>query len=169
MNADLKRKLPDDAPTDFIPKRLLPLVVTDGKADRKAWECALLMKLQEDLRSGNLSVKHGKRFGRFEDYFLPKERWEPLRKSFFQRSGLPTDAKDVRDHLTKRLNTAYDLFLKTAPANTYATADEDGWHLSTDAAETLDATAHTRLGELRKWLTKQMRHGPAPGPAHRGR
>jgi hypothetical protein len=91
MNADLKRKLPEDAPTDFIPKRLLPLVMTDGQPDRKAWECALLLKLQEDLRSGNLSVKHGKRFGRFEDYFLPKERWEPLRKPFFQRSGLPRE------------------------------------------------------------------------------
>jgi TnpA family transposase len=157
MNADLKRKLPEDAPTDFIPKRLLPFVVTDGTPDRKAWECALLLKLQDDLRSGNLSVKHGKRFGRFEDYFLPKERWEPLRKSFFQRSGLPADPRDVRDHLTKRLNTAYDLFLKTAPANTYATADEEGWHLSTDLAETLDAAAQTRLGELRRWLTKQMR------------
>src|SRR5512135_989265 len=51
MNADLKRKLPEDAPTDFIPKRLLPLVVTDGKPDRRAWECALLLKLQDDLRS----------------------------------------------------------------------------------------------------------------------
>ena len=157
MNADLKRKLPEDAPTDFIPKRLLPLVVTDGKPDRKAWECALLLKLQDDLRSGNLSVKHGKRFGRFEDYFLPQERWEPLRKSFFQRSGLPADAKDVPDHLTKRLNTAYDLFLKTAPGNSYATVDERGWHLSTDAAETLDAAAQTRLDDLRRWLTKQMR------------
>jgi hypothetical protein len=35
--------------------------------------------------------------------------------------------------------------------------DEHGWHLSTDAAETLDAAAQTRLGDLRKWLTKQMR------------
>jgi hypothetical protein len=157
MNADLKRKLPDDAPTDFIPKRLLPLVVTDGKPDRKAWECALLLKLQDDLQSGNLSVKHGKRFGRFEDYFLPKERWEPLRKSFFQRSGLPANPKDVPAYLTKRLNTAYDLFLKTAPHNSYATADGNGWHLSTDAAESLDAAAQTRLGELRKWLAKQMR------------
>ena len=157
INADLKRKLPDDAPTDFIPKRLLPLVVIDGKADRKSWECALLVKLQEDIRSGNLSVKHGKRFGRFEDYFLPKERWEPLRKSFFQRSGLPAAPENVRDHLTKRLNTAYDLFLKTVPDNTYATVEEDGWHLSTDAAETLDAAAQTRLGDLKKWLTKQMR------------
>ncbi len=157
MNADLKRKLPDDAPTDFIPKRLLPLVMIDGKADRKAWECALLLKLQEDLRSGNLSVKHGKRFGRFDDYFLPKERWEPLRKSFFGRSGLPLDPKNVGDYLTKRLNTAYDLFLKTAPANTYATVEEDGWHLSTDPAETLDAAAQTRLGDLKRWLTRQMR------------
>jgi TnpA family transposase len=157
MNADLKRKLPEDAPTDFIPKRLLPFVMNDGKPDRKAWECALLLKLQEDLRSGNLSVKHGKRFGRFEDYFLPKERWEPLRKSFFQRSGLPADPKNVRDHLTKRLNTAYDLFLKTAPDNSYATVEDDRWHLSTDAAETLDAAAQTRLGDLKRWLTKQMR------------
>jgi TnpA family transposase len=157
MNADLKRKLPEDVPTDFIPKRLLPFVVNDGTPDRKAWECALLLKLQEDLRSGNLSVKHGKRFGRFEDYFLPKERWEPLRKSFFQRSGLPANPRDVRDHLTKRLNTAYDLFLKTAPDNTYATVEEDGWHLSTDAAETLDTAAQTRLGDLKRWLTKQMR------------
>ena len=157
MNTDLKRKLPEDAPTDFIPKRLLPLVVIDGKPDRKAWECALLLKLQDDLRSGNLSVKHGKRFGRFADYFFSNERWEPLRKSFFQRSGLPADPKNVRDHLTKRLNTAYDLFLKTAPANTYATVEEDGWHLLTDPAETLDAAAQTRLGDLKKWLTKQMR------------
>ena len=112
MNADLKRKLPEDAPTDFIPKRLLPFVVTDGTPDRKAWECALLLKLQDDLRSGNLSVKHGKRFGRFEDYFLPKEHWEPLRESFFQRSGLPANPKDVPGYLTKRLTTAYDLFLK---------------------------------------------------------
>jgi hypothetical protein len=42
MNADLKRKLPEDAPTDFIPKRLLPLVVNGGRPERKAWECALL-------------------------------------------------------------------------------------------------------------------------------
>jgi Tn3 transposase DDE domain len=157
MNADLKRKLPEDAPTDFIPKRLWPLVMTDGKPDRKAWECALLLKLQDDLRSGNLSVKHGKRFGRFEDYFLPKERWEPLRDSFFQRSGLAADAKDVPGSLTKRLNAAYDLFLKTAADNSFATADGDGWHLSKDVAETLDAGAQTRLGDLRKWLAKHMR------------
>jgi hypothetical protein len=35
--------------------------------------------------------------------------------------------------------------------------DERGWHLSTDAVEMLDAAAQTRLDDLRRWLTKQMR------------
>jgi hypothetical protein len=35
--------------------------------------------------------------------------------------------------------------------------DEHGWHLSTDAADTPDAAAHTRLDDLRRWLTKPMR------------
>ena len=125
----------------------------------------MLLKLQDDLRSGNLSVKHGKRFGRFEDYFLPKDRWVPLRTSFFQRSGLPSDPKNVRDHLTKRLNTAYDLFLKTASGNTYATVDEDAWHLSKDAAETLDAAAR-RPQEM---AGQTDADDPPPGPAHRSR
>jgi hypothetical protein len=52
------------------------------------------------------------------------------------------------------LNTAYDLYIKTAPDNSYATVDERGWHLSTDGAETLDSAAQTRLHNLRRWLTK---------------
>ena len=157
MNADLKRKLPDDAPMDFIPKRLLPFVVDRWQAGSESLGVCLALEASGRSTSGNLSVKHGKRFGRFEDYFLPKERWEPLRKSFFQRSGLPADPKNVCDHLTRRLNTAYDLFLKTAPGNSYAAVDENGWHLSTDAAETLDAEAQTRLGDLKRWLARQMR------------
>ena len=169
MNADLKRKLPEDAPTDFIPKRLLPFVVTDGKPDRKAWECALLLKLQDDLRSGNLSVKHGKRFGRFEDYFLPKERWEPLRKSFFQRSGLPADPKDVPDHLTKRLNTAYDLFLKTAPDNSYATVDERRLASVHGRRRDVGRRGPNAAGRPEAMADQADAHDPAPGPAHRGR
>ena len=36
---------------DFIPSGAFSFVVTDGQPDRKAWECALLSKLQDDLWS----------------------------------------------------------------------------------------------------------------------
>ena len=35
--------------------------------------------------------------------------------------------------------------------------EEDAWHLSKDVAETLDAAAQTRLGDLKRWLAKHMR------------
>lgn len=119
-------------------------------------------QLQDDLRSGNLSVRHGKRFGRFEEYFLPAPQWEPLRKSFFGRSGLPADPKDVPAYLKGRLDRAYDLFLATAPGNSFATVDKDGWHLAADASEKLDAEAQTRLAELKAWLARRMRTARLP-------
>jgi TnpA family transposase len=162
LNAGPKRKLPDDAPTDFLPKRLRPLVMDGDTPDRPAWECALLLQLQEELRSGNLSVRHSKRFGRFEDYFIARERWEPLREPFFQRSGLPADPRDVAGYLTGRLNKAYDQFLKTAPGNSYALVDEDGWHLAADTAEKPDPESQQRLGALKDWLTRRMRTARLP-------
>src|SRR5258708_19499096 len=54
MNADLKRKLPEDVPTDFIPKRLLPFVVTDGKPHRKPSKSPFHLTLQHTPRAPNL-------------------------------------------------------------------------------------------------------------------
>ena len=76
-----------------------------------------MLKLQEELKSGNISVGNSKRFGRFDDYFLPQEQWAFRRETFFQRSGLPSDPKEVAGYLKARLNRAYDLFLQTAPGN----------------------------------------------------
>jgi hypothetical protein len=70
---------------------------------------------------------------------------------------LPADPKDVPDYLTRRLNRAYNLFLKTAPGNSFATVDEDGWHLSSDAPEKLDAEAQARLDGLKRWLAQRLR------------
>jgi hypothetical protein len=91
--------LPDDAPVDFIPKRLAPIVMDGGLPSRAAWECALMLQLQEELKSGNISVGNSKRFGRFDDYFLPQEQWAFRRETFFQRSGLPSDHNEVAGYL----------------------------------------------------------------------
>ena len=37
LNNNPKRKLPKTAPIDFIPKRLLPLVLNGGSPDRRSW------------------------------------------------------------------------------------------------------------------------------------
>ena len=57
--------------------------------------------------------------------FLP-----PLRPAF--------RPKQAAKFLARRLSDAYDSFLKTAPTNSYAVMDEQGWRLSADSSERLD-------------------------------
>jgi len=46
MNHDNKRKLPEDAPMNFIPAKLQGIVALNGIVDKRAWECALLTCLR---------------------------------------------------------------------------------------------------------------------------
>ncbi len=116
LNATGRRKLPEDSPTDFLPQRLKPMVMNQGEIDRRGWECALLLKLRDELNAGNLSVRYSKRFARLDDFFIDDRRWPDMCEDFFLRSGLPADPKQVPEYLAHRLGEAYDRFLKTAPS-----------------------------------------------------
>ena len=43
------------------------------------------MKTRDEIRAGNLSVRHSKRFGHLDDFFIPDEQWETARDRFFAR------------------------------------------------------------------------------------
>src|SRR6516164_4092186 len=85
-----------------------------------------------------------------------------MRKDFFRRSSLPSDSKQVPEYLARRLGEAYERFLKTAPSNSYAVADKDGWHLSAEPTEKLDQEGQDRLAHLKSWLAKHMRRVKLP-------
>ncbi|MFQ5856019.1 MAG: Tn3 family transposase [Anaerolineae bacterium] len=157
MNQANKRKLPEDAPLSFIPKRLQPLVETNGTVNKHAWECALLAVLRDEIRAGNVFVEQSKRFGRFDDFFISDTHWRSRREAFFQRAGLPVKADDVPDYLTERLNQVYDQFLGQLPENTYASVGENGWQLSSDPGDKLEAEDEQRLGKLQQWLAEHLR------------
>lgn len=74
LNQENKRKLPEDAPLDFIPKSLRSLVEKDGEVNRSAWECALLTAVRDEIRAGNIYVTHSKRFGRFDDFLAQLQK-----------------------------------------------------------------------------------------------
>ncbi len=157
MNEKNKRKLPDNAPLDFIPKKIRPLVKVNEKIDKSAWECALLTAIRDEIKSGNVSVKMSKRFGHFDDFFIPFEKWQEMRESFFKRAGLPINPNDIEGYLKERLNKAFDQFLDKLPDNSYVKIDEEGWHLSADASEKMAPETELQLEHLKNWLSKNMR------------
>ena len=125
-------------------------------------QCALLLKLRDELKAGNLSVRYSKRFARLEEFFIHDRHWQGMREDFFRRSGLPSNTKQVPEYLAHRLGKAYERFLNAAPKNSYAVADNDGWHLSAEPTEKLDQESQDRLTHLKSWLTKHMRRVKLP-------
>lgn len=130
MNASRKRKLPDDAPLEFMPKATQALVRRNGQLDKSTWECALLTAVRDHIKSGNVAVLGSKRFGHLDDFFMPEKQWQALRDDFFDRAGLPRWRDEVASYLTDRLGRAYDRFLKRLPENSYAQLDESGSAIS---------------------------------------
>jgi len=162
MNRENRRKLPEDVPTAFIPEKLRSLVEQDGVVDKHAWECVLLTSLRDEIRAGNVFVEQSKRFGRFDDFFIPGVRWASMRESFFARAGLPVKAEDVPAYLTGRLTQAYEQFLTLLPENSYASIHENRWQLSVDPAEKLDEEAKQRLETLKAWIAEHLREIKLP-------
>ncbi len=157
MNAEGKRKIPDNVSLDFIPTRIRPFVESDGQIDRKGFECAVLTVLRDEIKHGNFWVPHSKRFGQLDAFFISTDEWSAMRTAFFQRAGLPSQPDDVGPYLTQRLNKAFNQFLQSLPSNAYVKLEEDGWRLGSDRGETSALPSEQNLTALEDWLTKRMR------------
>ena len=100
MNADNARKVPTDAPTNFIKKRWGKLVMTDTGIDRRYYELCALSELKNALRSGDIWVQGSRQFKDFEDYLVPPEKFSSLQAS----SDLPLAVTTACDqYLHERL------------------------------------------------------------------
>jgi TnpA family transposase len=156
LNTTGQRTLPEELPLACIPKRLRPFVGTNGTRNRRAYECAVLTALRDEIKRGNVWIPGSKRFGKLDDFFLPEATWATTRQAFFRKAGLPADPRAAAMSLTTRLSTAYDRFLAALPANAYVTVEPDGWHLSTDPAEALSPAEEAGVMTLRAWLRDKV-------------
>jgi len=81
------RKVPDDAPVDFIRKRWETLVFKDeGGIDRQFYEFAVLSELKNALRSGDIWVTGSRQYKDFEEYLVDVATFNTLKS----KSVLPT-------------------------------------------------------------------------------
>jgi TnpA family transposase len=98
---DLKiRKVPDDVPVSFIPKRWEKFIFSGGEIDRRFYELCLLSELKRALRSGDIWIKGSRQFKNFDDYLMPVNHF----KSVQNQGELPLAILlDQDDYLDQRL------------------------------------------------------------------
>jgi TnpA family transposase len=158
LNKDNKRSLPQNIPTGFISKPLKNVIINSkGVVDRHAWECALYLKIRDEIKQGNINVSDSKCFSSIKNFFLENDTMTPIADDFFQRSGFPKERHQVREYFTKRLAKAYERYVTHESDNEYAKVVEGKWSLSRDMANALPLERKKELDEMKAWLSKRMR------------
>ena len=169
-----RRGVPPDAPLDFAPAALQPLIRRDGVTDRRRWESALFLKVRDEIQTGNLAIDGAKNFGRFEAFFLPAAQWEQVREAFWARTGFPVDPGAAVERLKERLSDAFDRFLegvadKLRSSPTAATSASTPWRRSRPH-RLQEAQVRQRLASRRgEPARRARRHRPWHLPPRRGR
>jgi TnpA family transposase len=92
IHAGTRRKLPDTAPTEFIPDTWRSYVIDAEGFNRRYYELAALWILRQHLRSGDIYLSHSRRFSTLESYFISKEEWQKQRHETVTLLGTPIDA-----------------------------------------------------------------------------
>ncbi len=99
MNEKGKRKVPDDAPTDFVKPRWERHVFSEDGIDKPLYEIGAMNELNNALRSGDVWVPGSRRYADSEDYLLPRERWKDIRNN----GGPPVAINpDLDEYLAQR-------------------------------------------------------------------
>ncbi|WP_461389103.1 DUF4158 domain-containing protein [Desulfosporosinus fructosivorans] len=79
MNENGKRKVPEDAPLEFISNRWQKHVYDDdGNINRHYYEMAVLTELRNSIRSGDVSIVGSREHKDFEEYLFSKEDWSHI-------------------------------------------------------------------------------------------
>ena len=90
LNRTGRRKVPLDAGLSFVPKAWLPFVLSgEDKVSRRFWELALLWRLRDRLRSGDVWVAGSRRYADPETYLLDRATWVGLRAEYCQAVERP--------------------------------------------------------------------------------
>lgn len=96
LNDSGKRRIPDDAPVDFIDANWWKQVFDDeDRIIRKFYELCVLFELRVRLRSGDIWVEGSRRYARLDSYLIPAEEWIAQRPVVCNLLSLPADG-DVR-------------------------------------------------------------------------
>lgn len=105
LNRTGRRKVPGDAPMSFVPKGWMPFVLSaEDKVSRRFWELALLWRLRDSLRSGDVWVADSRRYADPETYLLDRSAWSGLRGEYCRAIERPESGRGRLEQLGRSLD-----------------------------------------------------------------
>ncbi len=108
LNRDSTRKVPADAPTEFVRPRWSRHVTGPEGIDRRFYEFCAVAELKNALRSGDVAVVGSRQFRAFEDYLMPQAEFERGLKEKILIAAVPTAASTYIEERVSLLRQTLD-------------------------------------------------------------
>jgi len=103
MNDSGRRKVPVEAPVDFVSNRWKKhLYEEDGTINRHYYEMAVLTELREHVRAGDVSIEGSRQYRDFEEYLFSEDTWNQEKDN--TRLSVSLSFEDYIEERTKSLN-----------------------------------------------------------------
>ncbi|WSY18711.1 Tn3 family transposase (plasmid) [Embleya sp. NBC_00896] len=159
VNVTGARKVPDGAPTEFVPVRWRGYLDTAARAGsvtayRHYWELCVLLALRDGLRTGDVFVPGSRRYSDPAAYLLTPAKWTDHRAQFCRLVGKPADAPTALAQVEDELHAALgELETVLAAGDGPVRLDESGdLVISPLSAEDIPAEAVALKAELTEML-----------------
>ncbi len=105
LNRSGRRLVPDTASTGFITSRWKPYIFQeDGGINRCYYELCALTELRNSLRSGDVWVVGSHQFQDFEEYLLPQNTFQEMRRSTSLPVSIETECSAYLTHRQQMLH-----------------------------------------------------------------
>ena len=113
----IKRKVPENAPVDFVSTKWRPYVIEkDGKIDRHYYEMCVLWELRGALRAGDVWLEGSRRYANPETYLIPRDQWASLRTETCRMVQVPESGTERLRERQQELEARLTQFDKGLPA-----------------------------------------------------
>lgn len=152
MNKESLKKVPIDAPTNFINSSWKHFVYNNGKVDRKYYELCVLWELRQTLRSGDIWVVGGRRYNNPESYLIPRTIWSNLRPETCQLLQLSEQASPRLSERQCQLDALLCKLSRNLPHDNKVKIENGGLVISPTEAEKEPES----LKKLRQLITQRL-------------
>jgi TnpA family transposase len=154
LNRTGRRSVPLEAPMGFVPKTWLPFVVSaEDNVSRRFWELALLWRLRDGLRSGDVWLEGSRRWADPETYLLDQPTWAGLRTDYCATVERPASARLRLERLGDELDEELAGFAEMLAAGSGpARLDGDRLVVPRDVGDDIPASA----AELKVWVKELL-------------
>lgn len=153
LNAQGKRRVPQDAPIEFVTPQWQPFLVDEtGQIQRRYYELCVLWQLRGALRSGNIWIEGSRRYANPQTYLIPKPRWAEMRGEVCQMLAMPESGEQQLKVLTLQLDRELEQFTQVIQVNTGVRMEDEQLVVSPLKAEETPETVKALQSLVTKCL-----------------